>query len=70
MSVKAAPVTAVAFGFSKVIFNTVVSFVPTEPGVKTLLTVKGAGPLTTLSVPMAAAPLPAFVVATGPLLWL
>ena len=67
---KAAPVTAVAFGFCKVIFSSVVSLVPIEAGVKALTTVNGAGPLTTLKVPIDAAPVPALVVVTGPLLLL
>ena len=64
VSVKAAPVTAVAFGFVSVIVSTLVSVVPMEPGVNAFATVS---PESTVSVALAAAVLaPAFVVVSPP----
>ena len=64
VSVKAAPVAAVAFGFVSVIVSTLVSLVPIEPGVKDLATVSA---FRTVRLAFAAAVLaPAFVVVSAP----
>ena len=64
VSVNAAPVTAVVFGFVSVIVRTLVSLVPIEAGVKDLATVSW---LATTSVSLAAPVLdPAFVVVSEP----
>src|SRR5690348_18006343 len=64
VSVNAAPVTAVAFGFVSVIVSTLVSLVPIEVGENALATVSGPS---TVSVADAAAAFdPAFVEVTAP----
>ena len=64
VSVNAAPLAAVAFGFVSVIVITLLSLVPIEASAKALVTVSA---LNTVSEPLAAATLePAFAVASAP----
>jgi hypothetical protein len=64
LSVKAAPVTALAFGLLSVMVSTDASLVPTEAGVNDLAAVR---PVRTVSVALAAAVLaPPLAVVTAP----